>query len=167
MRLLSRCAAALLLLIAAADGASAQSDQTFQAWRLDCSAQNATSDMQNKCLIEQMVTAPNDKTKAIMVARIRFFGVERRAIMAFLLPPGMPMGTQVSYAIDGGAPGTTSITDCKDWTCVAVVALNDDLLDRMKRGQQLAVTYGGASKPVAVSLAGFSDAMAALQRGGS
>lgn len=130
-------------------------EQVFTDWQIVC-------DDTKPCRMSQTIAQPSTST---VILQARVFGGESPTLL-LTFPLGILLSTGWSYRIDNGRETVTPFEICNTDGCHAGVPLDVDLLQRLRRGNQLLITFrDAANAPVtpAISLLGFTKAFEVLQ----
>ena len=88
-------------------------------------------------------------------------------VAVITLPLGIFLPTGIELQIDGkGKVGRLPINTCTPTGCQAGVQLDEDFVTRMKKGDQMTVTFGnpqGQGIAAPVSLSGFTAGLESLE----
>lgn len=128
---------------------------TFGDWKIICDDGAA-------CRMSQTI-GQTDTSRVIVQLRV-FKGEAPTALLTF--PLGILLSTGWSYEIDGGRNTVLPFEICNTSGCHAGLRLDADLLQRLKRGNHLTITFrDAANEPVmpVISLSGFTKAYEALE----
>lgn len=130
------------------------SSQVYTDWQVRC-------DAGQPCRMSQTVAQPAT-ARAILQARV-FKGDDPTLLIS--VPLGILLSPGWRYRIDGRAEAVLPFEICDTAGCHAGIKLTPDLLEALKRGNRLQITFFDAARtavePV-VSLAGFINAWEAL-----
>jgi invasion protein IalB len=70
-------------------------------------------------------------------------------VLRVTLPLSMNLKSGARVIVDSGEPLTASYVTCFDTGCMADYEANDDLIDKLKKGQRLIIqAINGAGKPI-------------------
>jgi invasion protein IalB len=144
------------LLAAGLSPASAQQPQIPQGWFKACSKQEAV----DICNVQNIVMA--DTGQMITgVSLIELKGKVNRKVFQVSVPSGRLVPPGIGLQIDGGKGQKLDYVICFPDRCVAEVALTDQLVANLKKGQELTLTsvnFQNQPNPIKVSLKGFTGA---------
>lgn len=149
---------AMLMLVGifASSGWAQSADQeVFTNWQIVC-------DDSQPCRMSQTIAQPSS-SRVILQARV--FRAESPTLL-LTFPLGILLSTGWSYRIDNGRETITPFEICNTSGCHAGVALDVELLQQLKRGNKLHITFRDASNAAVtpeISLLGFTLAFEALQ----
>jgi len=139
-----------------AANAQAQQPQIPQGWFKACTKQEDVDicNVQNITVAEsgQLITG---------VSLIEVKGKVNRRVFQVTVPSGRMIPAGIGMQIDGGQPQKVDYMICLPDRCIGEVALNDDLVNRFKRGNQLTLTsvnFQNQQNPIQVTLSGFTGA---------
>ncbi|MER0238060.1 invasion associated locus B family protein [Fulvimarina sp. MAC8] len=100
----------------------------------------------------QLITAMN---------LIEVSGKVNQKVVQAVVPTGRVIPAGVQVKIDDGSPVTLNYSVCFQDRCIAEAELTDQLVSRMKRGQEMNVTsinFQRQPNPVPITLSGFTAA---------
>ena len=143
-------AIALSLFIAAAQSALAQQapDGPPAAWRVECSGDGKTLD----CRAVQQVFQRETRQLVVSVL-VRPAADGKRAAMVITLPLGLNLTEPVLVKVDNGTAEKHPIQTCTNIGCFASLTANERLVNAMRGGSDLKITFQDANKkPVEMSL---------------
>lgn len=180
LKMLPILALALLLAQAPAQAAAPAAGQKpniekqdFDNWRLEC--MSAPSGGKKVCQLFQRIVAENKEKKSkflvvsakigIVPEKAKDGTVKEVTRMLLLTPLGTLLPTHMTVKLDNEKAATTPFIVCTPEGCMADIALGDKLLDKLKNGKALQVSYKHMSgKPItaSVSLKGFATGLKAL-----
>lgn len=92
---------------------------------------------------------------------IEVSGQVNQKVIQAVVPTGRVIPAGVQVKIDDASPATLNYSVCFQDRCIAEAELTDDLVNRMKRGQQMNVTsinFQRQPNPVPITLSGFTAA---------
>jgi invasion protein IalB len=88
-------------------------------------------------------------------------------MMRVMAPIGVFLPTGVALEIDGAAVGRVPFTRCAPQLCMAIAEASPETLVKLKKGNAanfIIYEAPGVGLPMAISLKGFSDALANLDK---
>lgn len=132
-------------------------------WDTSC-AQLTRRDEPN-CEMSQMVIVPQSR-QVLLRVEIEVPGDGSGPRMVLRLPHGIYLPAGITLEIDEAAASEAEVQTCDAQGCYAVVDLDDDLVSRLERGNQLSVTFRSLSREavsVPVDLRGFTEAYAKIR----
>ena len=145
---------------AAAPAAPAQAGQRPSVipaeWFKVCSNQG-----DNKICNTQYTLIADTRQLITAVNLISVEGKVNQKVIQAVVPTGRVIPAGVQIKVDEAAPKTLNYSVCFPDRCIAEAELTDDLVNAMKKGNQLTVTsinFQRQANPVPVSLKGFTDA---------
>lgn len=179
LKMLPILALALLLAQAPAQAAAPAAGQKptiekqdFDNWRLECMS---VKDGKKVCQMFQRIVAENKEKKSkflvvsakigVMSTKAKDGTVKDVTRMLLLTPLGTLLPANMTVKLDAEKAAATPFIVCTPEGCMADIMLEGALLEKLKSGKSLQVTYKHMSgKPVtaAVSLKGFAPALKAL-----
>jgi invasion protein IalB len=180
LRRAGAAAVAFFLLVLAADAVLAadtaaappqpRQTATFRDWAMLCVDLDSNPSTPDECLLAQPIRASKvDASQLIMAAQLRVFtpkdSAEKKAAMIFLFPPAADKEAGIGLAIDGKELGKGPIAACLKEACQTVMVLSNELINLLKQGSKLTVTFTLKDKgpiSVPVSLLGFTAGLDAL-----
>lgn len=131
-------------------------------WQMSCDTPPGASFEQ--CAIIQNVLADDQPNVGISVIVLRTADREAR-LLRVLAPLGVLLPNGLGLNVDGTNMGRVAFVRCLPNGCVAEVALDDDLLDILSKGESaIFVVFKTPEEGIGipVSLEGFSEGFAAL-----
>lgn len=140
----------------------------FKEWMLVCADIDSKADTPDECFLNDVAS---DTSKiAVAVGHAHAKDGARVLAIQFAFKPGIDTKAGFTVAIDKVPVLQGTVADCMADVCQSAVApVAPQLLDQMKRGTAMQVAYkteAGAAVSEAVSLAGFTAAVAALSQRG-
>ncbi len=134
------------------------------AWGIVCSTPAGA--LGEQCLMRQIVLPPDRAEIGFAVSILNLADgtgtiLRARAPLGIILPNGLRLH------IDDEFIGITPFLRCFDTGCVAEVALNQELIDKMSKGKQATFSFFQTPEQgigIPVSLDGFTDAFKALPK---
>jgi len=140
-----------------AQGAAApQQPQIPQGWFKACSKQEDV----DICNVQNIMIADSGQLLT-GVSLIELKGKVNRRVFQITVPTGRMVPPGIGMQIDGGQTQKIDYMICLPDRCIAEIALNDDLVNRFKRGSQLTLTsvnFQNQQNPIQVTLSGFTGA---------
>lgn len=156
----------LLVLLAVVGVAHAAPDavneRDFGAWTLRCEG----AAQARRCIMLQNLVL-GDSGQTVLQFTIGFAPGDPAPTVLLSLPLGIALPPGVSIRIDAGAPATFPIERCEPAGCRAGMKLRERTVAQLADGRELVITFFDADRQpidVPVSLGGFADGYAALQR---
>ncbi len=141
-------------------------DQAFQDWRVRCGRVQANQPEVCASFAEVTIQSTGQRLLNFTVVVVPGQPVP---VATLTLPLGLflPAGTQI--AVDGQNPLSAPLQTCVPEGCQVTMNLDQAILPRLQNGKQMNVTFVDNTDErkgltVSVSLAGFSQALAALRR---
>jgi invasion protein IalB len=157
---------------AAGTEAAAPEIREFSAWRLQCASKA-------ECTLFQHVTTgkEGDKNAPIVLAAVVHIttvkgkegdkdGDKEQTMVRLVTPLGTALLAGIQMQIDDDKPIQVPYMRCLPGGCVTEIIFADDMLDKLKKGKEISVTYTnveGKPKPYKLSLKGFPAGLAALE----
>lgn len=132
-----------------------QDPQVFADWRLAC-------DAEQPCRISQAIVQPSTNR---LILQVKAFAAEE-PVLLLTFPSGILLSTGWQYQIDAGRPSVLPFEICNSEGCHVGVKLDATLLNAMKRGSKMKVTFFDAAREKVtpeISLIGFTKAWEALR----
>jgi invasion protein IalB len=136
--------------------------EVFGDWTTACEV-NAAS--QRVCNIFQRIAAKESGKSVLHVAVARPASA-KRPVAIFNLPLGVALQPGVMIKIDASEASRLPFSICTKDGCRAAVQMTGEMVEDLKRGKQLVLTFAGPNAKaykVPVSLAGFTKAYDNLQ----
>lgn len=131
-------------------------------WIFQCQAVAAD---QNVCGIIQTITNNNTR-RQVLAIEVRPVGKEKRIAMFVTSPLGIFLGSGIGGKIDDGDQFKFNLQSCTQQGCQAAIALENDRLEALKKGQRLLVGFKAPADAntitVPVSLKGFTASLKAI-----
>ncbi len=143
--------------------AEVKDGESFDNWTVRC--EDTKSEPQRQCFIFQNLVT-RDSAQRVLHLAIGYLPDNPVPIALVTLPLGISLPPGASIQVDDGEPTRFPVERCEPNGCRAGLRLEAPLLESMKTGQQLRVTFqDGARKPVTVplSLQGFTAGLRALK----
>jgi invasion protein IalB len=145
------------------------SAKTFGDWKMECP--------KGTCLLSQRVMATGKGGKQVpgiiaIGGTSTLKSKDGKAVkvpyVRLISPLGAFLPKGVEYKLDEGKNGNTPFLFCEPTGCMAEMTMTPDQFEKLKNGKKLQVSYSTldtkAPRKVSVSLNGFAQGMAALQR---
>ncbi|MBB4002542.1 MAG: invasion associated locus B family protein [Aurantimonas endophytica] len=126
-------------------------------WRVNCDGEGEA----RRCTVLQNLVADQGQGQQRLLTVMIQPGADAQPALLLALPHGLFLPAGVQLQIDGGEAEKLVIQTADQNGSYAGAALETDLIDRLKRGSALAVTFQSAQQQpvtVPVTLAGFSQA---------
>ncbi len=102
------------------------------------------------------------QTDGVWVSQVLIYDVGAETVLEYLVPLGLDLVTGISLVVDGARAANSIVLTCKDIGCIGYTPLSADLLEALKRGRTLALTFEGFDDgtPYAINynLIGFTSA---------
>jgi invasion protein IalB len=139
----------------AQDATPASEAEVFTDWRVSCA-------QEQPCRMSQTVVQPAT-ARAIVQMKV-FKGDDPTLLVSF--PLGILLSPGWRYRIDGGRERVLPFEICDASGCHAGIKLTPDLLNSMKRGIEMRITFYDAARAAVeptISLAGFTKAWEVLE----
>lgn len=127
-----------------------------QGWFKACSKQQDV----DVCNVQNIMVSDNGQLLT-GVSLIEIKGKVNRRALQVSVPTGRLMPPGIGMQIDGGQASKIDYMLCLPDRCIAEAPLNDDLVNRFKRGSQLTLTsvnFQNQQSPIQVTLQGFTGA---------
>jgi len=128
----------------------------MQGWYKVCSKQ------QDVDICNTMNNVVSDTGQYLtMVNLIEVTGAQNQKRIGIQVPTGRLIPEGIKLKVDGNREKVVPYMICNGPSCVANDALNDALINEMKKGSKLTVTsvnFQGSPNPIEISLIGFSQA---------
>tara|TARA_B100000780_G_scaffold278446_1_gene252018 strand:+ start:160 stop:711 length:552 start_codon:yes stop_codon:yes gene_type:complete len=137
------------------------------AWAVRCNdeASLKAENKRGKCEMYQRQDMKDSGQRVIEFA-IGYPAEQNNARGIFILPMGILLQPGVKLSIDDGKPLAFQVRYCLPNGCYAYVSLNDDLMDRLSKGNQATVEViktDGQPLRIPVPLKGFTKALDQVQ----
>jgi invasion protein IalB len=145
-------AAAVLVLA----GASAAPAQDVAAWRVECTGDGKTLDCR---AVQQLFQ--RETRQLVLSVLARKAPDPKAALIQIQMPLGLNLTEPIQIKVDNGAAEKHPIQTCTNTGCFASLTANERLVNAMRGGSDLKITFQDANKkPVelAVPLLGFGIA---------
>ena len=135
---------------------------TFDNWQVNCqmNAESTTKD----CFIVQNLVLREGGQRVLQLA-VGYVEKTVEPIALLSLPLGISLPPGANIRVDEHASSQLMIERCEPSGCRAGMKLDKTLIERMKSGKQVIVTFFDAQREpieVPLSLSGFFDGLAAL-----
>lgn len=143
--------------------AQVKDGESFDNWTVRC--EDSKDAQARQCFIFQNLVTREGAQRVLHVA-IGYLPDRPEPIALVTLPLGISLPPGASIQVDDGEPTRFPVERCEPNGCRAGLRLESPLLDAMKTGQELRVTFqDGSRKPVTVplSLQGFTAGLRALK----
>lgn len=131
-------------------------------WTFQCQAVAAD---QNVCGIIQTI-ADNNTRRQVLAIAVRPVGKDKRIAMFVTAPLGIFLGSGIGGKIDDGEQFKFNLQSCTQRGCQAAIAIENDRLDALKKGQRMLVGFKARADAntitVPVSLKGFTAGLKAI-----
>lgn len=102
------------------------------------------------------------QTNGVLVSQVLIYDVGTETVLEYLVPLGPDLVRGVSLVVDGTRAANSIVLTCKDIGCIGYTPLSIDLLDSLRRGRTLALSFDGFDDgaPYAINydLIGFTKA---------
>ena len=147
------CAASAMFGIVGVMSAPAASAQDVAAWRVECTGDGKTLD----CRAVQQLFQRETRQLVLSVA-VRKAGDPKAALIAIQMPLGLNLTEPILIKVDDGQPERQPIQTCTNTGCFASVTAPERLVNAMRTGKELKITFQDASKKpieLSVPLLGF------------
>ncbi len=136
---------------------------THGAWQVSCRTPPGAKE--EKCALVQSVTAEDRPNVGLTVVFYQAIGEDKK-LLRVVVPLGVLLPTGLGLKIDGQDVGNAPFLKCGKRGCVAEVVLQDEVIDKMKKGQTamfIIFDTPEAGIGIPVALLGFGDALANLK----
>jgi invasion protein IalB len=137
--------------------------QTFGSWQRGCERAGRTQ----VCSLRQLVAPKEHPTQPILAIAIGRLTPDRKMTMVMKLPTQMDRTRGVGLRIDDGEMITVPVQGCDAGACTAAMTLDDDVLKRLRDGNQALVAFrvppSGEAVALPVSLQGLTRGLASLK----
>lgn len=136
--------------------------EAFGNWRVNCELDQQTS--REGCFIVQNLVLREGGQRVLQFA-IGFVEETPEPIALISLPLGISLPPGARIQIDDREPKRIPIERCEPNGCRAGMKLGEDILDGLRKGTQISVTFYDAKREpieVPLSLDGFEEGLAAL-----
>jgi len=147
-------AAATALMVAAIIPAGAQG--AMQGWYKVC---NKQQDLDICSTMNNVIS--NTGQPLTMINLVEVTGAQNQKRISIQVPTGRLIPEGIKIKIDDGKDKAVPYVICNGPACIANDALDDKLIDAMKKGNVMTVTsvnFQGTPNPIQVSLTGFTQA---------
>jgi len=137
--------------------------ETHGAWQVSCRTPPGAKE--EKCALVQSVTAEDRPNVGLTVVFYKAIG-ENKKLLRVVVPLGVLLPTGLGLKIDNQDVGNAPFLKCGKRGCVAEVVLQDDVIQKLKKGQTamfIIFDTPEAGIGIPVSLQGFADAFASLK----
>ncbi|WP_207478152.1 invasion associated locus B family protein [Arenibaculum pallidiluteum] len=138
---------------------AAQGGQRIGDWKLVCAPSTP-------CFITQEVVDAETKAGLAGIAVAKPPG-RPNGVMQVNLAPQIDPKQPIGLSVDGGAPAPLQVNGCDAAKCSARAVLPDDVLERLRKGNEIILTFGLPNQTqlaaVKFSLKGFTAAYKALE----
>lgn len=148
--------AAAMLAAAVAQGAAQEQSQLPQGWFKACTKQ-ADVDM---CNVQYRIVASTGQMIG-SVNLMQLSGKVNQKVIQITVPLGRLVPAGIQLQIDNSQPRKLDYKYCMPDACIAEAPLSDDLVNALKRGQQITATsvnFQNQPNPMPMTLAGFTAA---------
>lgn len=152
-------------------GPKAEVVATHGNWKVQCEVgqQGAEGEAaKRQCgMVQTTVSEKNPKANLTLVMVKTVAGDKQQINMRVIAPIGVFLPTGVALEIDGNAVGRVPFTRCMPQVCMAFAEASPDTLAKMKKGKEanfIIYEAPGIGLPMKLSLAGFSAAIAELDK---
>src|SRR5215510_2457579 len=146
----------LLAMLIAGPGAGEVAAQDVAAWRVECTGDGKTLD----CRAVQQLFQRETRQLVLSVA-VRKAADPKAALMAIQMPLGLNLTEPILIKVDAGQPERQPIQTCTNTGCFASMTAPERLVNAMRTGKELKITFQDASKnpiEMSVPLLGFGIA---------
>lgn len=163
---ISACLLILSFVFFAPLAASAPKDgQKFKDWSARCETPKDTE--KERCFIfQRLVTRKDDAYIPVLHVLVGYITADSRPGLFATVPLGVSLPQGLKLSVDGGDAVSFGYSHCNNQGCLGALALSEELIAKMKAGQQALITFhSGAQQPVtiSVSLQGFTAGFKALR----
>jgi invasion protein IalB len=158
-----RLAATLTLCVALTAVAWAQGSEKFGAWTTRC--ETAHDQVEGGCFIYQNLVLREGGQRVLQFA-VGFVNNTPEPVALLSLPLGISLPPGVTLRVDAGASATLTVERCEPDGCRAGLKLQTSLLQQLKTGEKVTVSFHDAERKVIevpLSLVGFSAGLASLK----
>jgi invasion protein IalB len=159
----SSAAAALLSCVAALTCAAAEEAAKFGNWTAKC--EESKGQVQGGCFIFQNLVLREGGQRVLQFA-VGYVATTDAPIALLSLPLGISLPPGVTIRIGDAEPTRVIVERCEPNGCRAGLKLNERLLQQLRDGTQLTVTFHDAERrpiEVPLSLDGFEAGLNSLQ----
>jgi invasion protein IalB len=141
-------------------------DQAFQDWRMRCVRPAANQPEQCASFVEIILPESNQR---LMNFTVIVVPGQPTPVATLTMPLGLYLPAGLQIAVDGQNPLGAPLTTCVPEGCQVSLNLDPGILPRMQNGKALNITFventaERRALTINASLAGFSQALAALRR---
>lgn len=137
--------------------------QAPEAWSSRCTSGARTGEPD--CAVEQRVVL-RETGQMLASVTVRVPPDTREPVMMVRIPLGLFLPAGLSYSVDGSGEEKLELQTCDAQGCYAASTISDDLLQSLKAGEELSLTFQNLQKEtisVPVSLAGFTAAFTKIE----
>jgi invasion protein IalB len=149
-------AAAAMLAGGVMSASAQQQPQIPEGWFKACSKQEDV----DICNVQNIIVAESGQL-ITGISLLELKGKVNQRVFQVTVPSGRMIQPAIAMQIDGGQARKIDYAICLPDRCIGEVALNDEMVNSFKRGQQLTLTsvnFQNQPNPIQVSLSGFTDA---------
>jgi len=157
-------AAAIFAVLPVSASAAVKGGEIFDDWKIQCETPQGVE--MEVCHAFQIITE-KDKKQTILHLAIGYPPAQKDPILIVTTPLGVALQAGVHLAVDETPEQVFPFTVCMPNGCQAGIKLETALLDKLKSGSKLTVTFGNLKRQglrVPVSLKGMTKALDALKK---
>jgi invasion protein IalB len=140
---------------------------THGDWTIQCGKGDNPEGGRQCGMVQSTKSEKNPKAILSLIIGKMKQGDKDVTMMRVMAPIGVFLPTGVALEIDGAAVGRVPFTRCAPQLCMAIAEASPDTLVKLKKGKAanfIIYEAPGVGLPMAISLKGFSDALANLDK---
>ncbi len=140
---------------------------THGDWTIQCGKGDDPAAGRQCGMVQSTKSEKNPKAVLSLIIGKMKQGDKDVTMMRVMAPIGVFLPTGVALEIDGAAVGRVPFTRCAPQLCMAIAEASPDTLVKLKKGNAanfIIYEAPGVGLPMPISLKGFSDALANLDK---
>jgi invasion protein IalB len=140
---------------------------THGDWTIQCGKGDDPAGGRQCGMVQSTKSEKNAKVVLSLIIGKMKQGDKDVTMMRVMAPIGVFLPTGVALEIDGAAVGRVPFTRCAPQLCMAIAEASPETLVKLKKGNAanfIIYEAPGVGLPMAISLKGFSDALANLDK---
>lgn len=134
---------------------------TFGDWVKLC------TDRDERTVCQIVQTANHESGRLVFQTAVGYVADNDRPVMYLTAPLGIFLPKGISLIVDEDENGVrATVLRCDENGCLAVLAMSDELLARLKRGNEARLFFGATAQrnvEIPLSLTGFTDGFESLE----
>lgn len=147
--------------------AQAETVATHGDWTIQCGKAEEGGEGRQCAMVQSTKSDKNPQAALTLLVGKAKQGDKDVTMMRVMAPIGVFLPTGVALEIDGAAVGRVPFTRCAPQLCMAIAEASAETLVKLKKGKSanfIIYEAPGVGLPMPISLKGFSDALANLDK---